>query len=871
MKTKKLLSLLIAVVMFCTYNSSIVLAAESITTGSTVQSIDANNLVWEKPTGANPFGGAANFNGMIFGEISGLADSEGPVAGNGNIIGCQAISTESGVLYGSHTQYWVPADDIDTGVSPHFNIGLMLGGTASSSSPVKNGDIVLGTNANYTGGSPLKRAEVDTYLDSAKADLIAMSTKLFSYEANGTIDNTGADKIIFTGTNAGTNVFEIDYSVTKFDNKQVVFNIPEGATVLFNVIGSGVVTIHSGTNVTHAAPYQNTPTLNGKAATAEFAGRILYNFDSRITRVNSKAGTNYILGSMLAPLAEVHGEKGDSSINGTLVASKISGTGGGFELHYFPFRGSFTDPSDKTGQLSFTKYSTTQGQTLPGATFTLSNGTVTLTATSGENGLVSFANIASGTYTLKEITAPTGYTKSSETISVTINSDGSNNFNTTDAEIKFVNAPIPDVPGNFSFVKYAKTTNQTIKAETLAGAVFALTQGAEEKYTATSASAGTVSFTNIPTGTYTLSEKTAPTGYIKSDKSVTVVVANDGKVTADGIAWENQVATIESDFENNPIPDVPGQFGFTKTSITGVKLDGAVFTLTQGTQEKYSATSNTMGTVSFSNIASGTYTLTEKTAPTGYTKSNATVTIVVAKNGALSNDTVTLTATSDANGLVSFSNIASGTYTLAEINAPDGYTKSNTTVEVIVTDDGKVTADGIAWAEAVTTVQNNFENSPIADVPGQFSFTKYTTTQGETLPGATFALTQNGVVKYTAISASAGTTLFSNILPGTYTLTEESAPNGYTKSTTTVTVVVAKNGEVTVGTNTWAIATPSIEDGFKNAPIPDVPGQFGFTKYSISGETKLDGAVFTLTQGTQEKYSATSNTMGTVSFSSKKW
>jgi len=85
------------------------------------------------------------------------------------------------------------------------------------------------------------------------------------------------------------------------------------------------------------------------------------------------------------------------------------------------------------GQFSFTKYSTFSAE-LQGAEFTLSNDTVTLTATSDANGLVSFSNIASGTYTLAEKTAPTGYTASTQTISVTINSDGSNNFNRNDAE-----------------------------------------------------------------------------------------------------------------------------------------------------------------------------------------------------------------------------------------------------------------------------------------------------------------------------------------------------------------------------------------------------------------------------------------------------
>jgi len=316
--------------------------APAISTGSPIQSIDANHLTWEKPSDSNPLGGASNFNGMIFGTTTGLADAEGPVATTGNISGCQSIALETGFLFGSHTTYWIPADKIDTGISKKLNIGLMIGGTATTGTPVGNGDVVIGNNANYTGGSKIKKTAVDSYLNNAKADLIAMSAQLFAYPANGTIDNTASDKIVFTGTNAGTNVFTIDYSVTQFAYKAVEFNIPEGSTVLFNVVGSGEVTINSGTNASFFNPFANTPTVNGKSSTAEFAGRILYNFDSRITKVISRSGINYLLGSILAPNATVQGNSGSSSINGTLVAKNLTGTGG-FELHSFPFRGGFTN------------------------------------------------------------------------------------------------------------------------------------------------------------------------------------------------------------------------------------------------------------------------------------------------------------------------------------------------------------------------------------------------------------------------------------------------------------------------------------------------------------------------------------------------
>lgn len=67
-----------------------------------------------------------------------------------------------------------------------------------------------------------------------------------------------------------------------------------------------------------------------------------------------------------------------------------------------------------------------------------------------------------------------------------------------------------------------------------------------------------------------------------------------------------------------------------KTDAQGKALAGATFVLEDSRgREAYQATSNTSGTVRFTDVSSGTYTLLEKKAPDGYVLSNETYTLTV--------------------------------------------------------------------------------------------------------------------------------------------------------------------------------------------------------------------------------------------------
>lgn len=92
---------------------------------------------------------------------------------------------------------------------------------------------------------------------------------------------------------------------------------------------------------------------------------------------------------------------------------------------------------------AFRKYASDTGNVLEGAVFQLSSGVI---AVSDSGGLVSFGRLAPGTYQLREISAPEGYTPSSAVYTVAVDSDGNVTVDGQDAFLFSVSntpAPVP--------------------------------------------------------------------------------------------------------------------------------------------------------------------------------------------------------------------------------------------------------------------------------------------------------------------------------------------------------------------------------------------------------------------------------------------
>lgn len=127
-----------------------------------------------------------------------------------------------------------------------------------------------------------------------------------------------------------------------------------------------------------------------------------------------------------------------------------------------------------------------------------------------------------------------------------------------------------------------------------------------------------------------------------TDATYTDATGNTDAITdlfADKPLEGGQVESII--FANFYTPTGTGMFSISKVAddFGQVRLPGAEFTLTQGDAVISNQTTNENGSIHFSDLKPGTYTLKETKAPTGYQKLDTTWTVVVAKD----NDKVTVT------------------------------------------------------------------------------------------------------------------------------------------------------------------------------------------------------------------------------------
>lgn len=188
-------------------------------------------------------------------------------------------------------------------------------------------------------------------------------------------------------------------------------------------------------------------------------------------------------------------------------------------------------------------------------------------------------------------------------------------------------------PGEF-IVKKVSEKDSKGNVKELAGAEFTLFDANNKVVRRNSSNIkGIVEFKGLSEGTYTLKETVAPEGYKATDKTITVKIDKDGKVTVDGKEQDTKIPTIQVTNKRN------------KAKVTivkvdeenhGQKLSGAVFKLLDENgkeikreDQPYTVTTGEDGKATFEDLEPGTYTIIEESAPKGYELTNKTWTVVV--------------------------------------------------------------------------------------------------------------------------------------------------------------------------------------------------------------------------------------------------
>ena len=270
------------------------------------------------------------------------------------------------------------------------------------------------------------------------------------------------------------------------------------------------------------------------------------------------------------------------------------------------------------------------------------------TATSDSNGLVTFTGFEAKDYVVKELTAPEGYQLSTDVIKVSASElNAATNLVVDKGTV--VNKPFTSIPPTPPTVDKPELKLYSIQlhkvnqeGKALVGAVFGLfeadgTTPVSNPYgagqaTATSDANGLVTFTGLEAKDYVVKELTAPDGYQLSDEVI--------KILASDLVVSNSVVD-KGNVVNKPftyIPPTPPtvdkpelklyNIQLHKVNLVGQDLAGAVFGLYEADgvtpvanpygEGQATATSDTNGLVSFTGLEARDYVIKELTAPAGY-------------------------------------------------------------------------------------------------------------------------------------------------------------------------------------------------------------------------------------------------------------
>lgn len=477
-----------------------------------------------------------------------------------------------------------------------------------------------------------------------------------------------------------------------------------------------------------------------------------------------------------------------------------------------------------TGTVTFNKKGT-GGVSLSGGSFTLSGtdyegNMVNKTGIAAVSGTVIFLDVPIGSYKITEDDPPAGYLKPSDTnilkAEVTYNSDNTG-LKTTVYATSSGSPAVTSYEDTQAFGKIMFTKTNASSGSLLSGGKFTLTgkdyAGNDVNITATSVG-GEVAFTGVPLGDdYTIKETTPPSGFQLTDKELkasvkynadkTAVVTN---ITPDTLT-NNPKSSSEIDYVNIYVK---------KTDEDGNKLAGAKFTLYDKSGNVVStAVSNSDGLATFDQVSKGTgYTIKETEAPEGYELNSEVITFDCTSTGKnvftmkdqkktilpgsiyilktdedgnpLAGAEFTLYAdgkivksvVSGSDGRAEFTSIPSGSYTISETKAPDGYIIATDSISVDINNGDSINLD-FKNKKDTDSLTPLTPTTPETSASGSIKIVKVDENY-RPLADAEFTLfDENGEVVNKAVSDKNGFVYFDGLVPGEYSVKETAAPKGY--------------------------------------------------------------------------------------------
>jgi uncharacterized surface anchored protein len=338
-----------------------------------------------------------------------------------------------------------------------------------------------------------------------------------------------------------------------------------------------------------------------------------------------------------------------------------------------------------------------------------------------DNGLVEFTGLLPGDYKIRELAAPIGYKLSGVVVDVSLVLDEENNM-------------LDDVVIDEPFINVLQTADISlqktdIEGEPLSGGSFAIYDAADTDFITplqtVAANEGLVEFTSLLPGDYKIRELIAPIGYVLSNAVIDapLVLNESANLLSDLIIAEPFVNELL-------VADISLQ----KTDSEGEPLSGGSFAIYDAADTDFTTPLQTVtandGLVEFTNLLPGDYKIRELTAPVGYALSDVIVDVSLvldeennvlediaideplvnehiigsiellkvgrnnaplagAKFGLYDLDKNLLdTVISNDDGIVLFEQVPYGEYIIEEISSPDGYIRSDETINVSVEDFG---------------------------------------------------------------------------------------------------------------------------------------------------------------------------------------